>query len=183
MKVLVFLISLLFLVSCSESLPPIQTVQNFDLNRYDGEWHELARLPNRVERNLIAAQATYGVGLEGPVRILNEGLRSNGEATRITGTAKPVGDGKLEVRFDPFPANLFPGDYWILWIDENYERAIVGTPDRKYLWILSKDPADILSDFTEPLQMIKAQGFEVERLIENPKRLAPNSRPTLLVKE
>lgn len=183
MKVLVFLISLLFLISCSESLPPIQTVQNFDLNRYDGEWHELGRLPNRFERNLIAAKATYGVGLEGPVRILNEGLRSNGEATRITGTAKPVGDGKLEVRFDPFPANLFPGDYWILWIDENYERAIVGTPDRKYLWILSKDPGDILSDFTEPLQMIKAQGFEVERLIENPKRLAPNSRPTLLVKE
>ena len=183
MKVLVFLISLLFLISCSESLPPIQTVQNFDLNRYDGEWHELARLPNRFERNLIAAKATYGVGLERPVRILNEGLRSNGEATRITGTAKPVGDGKLEVRFDPFPANLFPGDYWILWIDENYERAIAGTPDLKYLWILSKDPADILSDFTEPLQMIKAQGFEVERLIENPKRLAPNSRPTLLVKE
>jgi apolipoprotein D and lipocalin family protein len=183
MKVLVFLISLLFLISCSESLPPIQTVQNFDLNRYDGEWHELARLPNRFERNLIAAKATYGVGLEGPVRILNEGLRSNGEATRITGTAKPVGDGKLEVRFDPFPANLFPGDYWILWIDENYERAIVGTPDRKYLWILSKDPGDILSDFAETLQMIKAQGFEVERLIENPKRLAPNSRPTLLVKE
>jgi hypothetical protein len=49
------------------------------------------------------------------------------------------------------------------------------------LWILSKDPADILSDFTEPLQMIKAQGFEIEKLFENPKRLAPNSRPTLLV--
>jgi apolipoprotein D and lipocalin family protein len=112
---------------------------------------------------------------------LNEGLRSNGEATRITGTAKPVGDGKLEVRFDPFPANLFPGDYWVLWIDESYERAIVGTPGREYLWILSKDPADILSDFTEPLQMIKAQGFEIEKLFENPKRLAPNSRPTLLV--
>jgi apolipoprotein D and lipocalin family protein len=92
-----------------------------------------------------------------------------------------VGDGKLEVRFDPFPANLFPGDYWVLWIDESYERAIVGTPGREYLWILSKDPADILSDFTEPLQMIKAQGFEIEKLFENPKRLAPNSRPTLLV--
>ncbi|MDB4791150.1 hypothetical protein OAG64_05850, partial [Akkermansiaceae bacterium] len=53
-------------------------------------------------------KATYGVGLEGPVRILNEGLKSNGEPTRITGSAKLVGDGKLEVRFHPFPANLFP---------------------------------------------------------------------------
>jgi apolipoprotein D and lipocalin family protein len=94
-----------------------------------------------------------------------------------------VGNGKLEVHFDPFPANLFPEDYWVLWVNENYQRSIVGTPDRNYLWILSKDPADILSDFTEPLQMIKAQGFEIKKLLENLKRLAPNSRPTLLVRE
>lgn len=183
MKFLVSPIASLFLVSCSKSLPPIQTVQNFDLNRYDGEWHELARIPNRFEKNLIAANATYGVGLKGPVRILNEGLKSNGEPTRITGSAKLVGNGKLEVHFDPFPANLFPEGYWVLWVNENYQRSIVGTPDRNYLWILSKDPADILSDFTEPLQMIKAQGFEIKKLLENLKRLAPNSRPTLLVRE
>ena len=182
MKGLLLLIASLFLISCSKSLPPIQTVQNFDLNRHDGEWHEVARLPNRFEKDIVAAKATYGVGIEGPVRILNEGLKSNGKTTRITGSAKPVGDGKLEVRFDPFPANLFLGKYWILWVDEDYEKAIVGSPARDYLWLLSKDPGDILSDFTEPLQMIKALGFEVEKLFENPKRLAPNSSPTLLVK-
>jgi apolipoprotein D and lipocalin family protein len=181
MKLLVLFIAPLLLSSCTKPLPPIQTVQNFDLNRYDGEWHEVARLPNRFEKNLVAAKATYGVGLEGPVRILNEGLKTNGEMTRITGSAKLVGEGKLEVRFDPFPANLFSGDYWILWINERYTRAIVGSPDRKFLWLLSKDPGDLLSDFTEPLQMIKAQGFETEKLFENPKRLAPNPRPALLV--
>ena len=181
MKSLALLIAPLLLISCSRSLPPIQTVQNFDLNRFDGEWHEIARLPNRFEKDVVAAKATYGVGLEGPVRILNEGLKSNGKSTRITGSAKPVGDGKLEVRFDPFPANLFSGKYWILWIDESYNQAIVGAPDRKFLWLLLQDPGDMLPDFTEPLQMIKAQGFEIEKLFENPKRLAPSSSPTLLV--
>ena len=182
MKLLVILIAPLFLASCSKSLPPIQTVQNFDLNRYDGEWHELARLPNRFERDLIAAKATYGVGLEGPVRILNEGLKSNGEQTRITGSAKLAGDGKLEIRFDPFPANLFPGDYWVLWINKSYTKAIVGSPDRKFLWLLSKDPGVIARDFTEPLELMKAQGFEVEKIFENPQRLPPETRPSLLVR-
>jgi apolipoprotein D and lipocalin family protein len=181
MKFLLLLIAPLFSISCSKSLPPLQTVRDLDLNRYDGEWHEVARLPNRFEQDLVAAKATYGVGLEGPVRILNEGLKSTGETTRITGSAKLVGKGKLEVRFDPFPANLFTGNYWVLWINESYERAIVGTPDRKYLWLLSKDPKDMLTDFTEPLQMVQAQGFEIEKLFENPKRLAPNTRTRLFV--
>lgn len=181
MKLLLPVIAHLLLISCSQSLPPLQTVRDLDLNRYDGEWHEVARLRNLFEKNLIAAKATYGVGLEGPVRILSEGLKSTGETMRITGSAKLVGKGKLEVLFDPFPANLFTGNYWVLWINESYERAIVGTPDRKHLWLLSKDPKDMLRDFTEPLQMIQAQGFEIEKLFENPKRLAPNTRTRLFV--
>ena len=181
MKLLsIFILPLLFL-SCTPSLPPLQTVKNLDLNRYDGEWHEIARLPNRFEKDIIAAKATYGVGLHGPVRVLNEGLKSDGKTTRITGSAKLVGDGKLKVRFDPFPANLFSGDYWVLWVNESYTRAIVGSPDRKYLWLLSKDPKDLLPDFVEPLQMMKNQGFQTDQLFQNPKRLAPNSQPSLLV--
>jgi len=164
-----------FLVSCNSSspLPPVTTVKNFDLNRYDGEWHEISRLPNTFEKGIVAAKATYGVGLAGPVSILNEGLKENGETTAITGHATIVSDGKLKVRFDPFPANLFTGNYWVLWVNKSYTRAIVGSPNRKYLWLLAKDLKDQASDFTEPLQYIKTQGFNIENLYHNPKRLPP----------
>lgn len=168
---LIFIAS--FLVSCSSSQPPVTTVKNFDLNRYDGEWHEVSRLPNVFEKGVIAAKATYGVGLAGPVSVLNEGLKENGESTSIKGHATVISDGKLKVRFNPFPANLFAGNYWVLWVNDNYTRAIVGSPNRKYLWLLAKDPKDKASDFTEPLQYIKTQGFDIENLYHNPKRLAP----------
>jgi len=181
MKLLVLCAPALFLAACSSSNPPLGTVENFQLNRYDGEWHEIARLPNRFEKDLVAAKAIYGVGLDGPVSVHNKGLKEDGETTSITGTANVVGDGKLEVRFNPFPANLFTGQYWVLWIDRAYSKAIVGSPDRKYLWLLARDPSVIVSDFTEPLQMIKAQGFQIENLIENPKRLPPEARIPMLV--
>lgn len=169
------------LASCSSSQAPLTTVRNLELDRYDGEWHEVARLPNRFEKDIVAAKATYGVGLEGPVSVRNKGLKANGELTSISGSATVVGEGKLKVRFDPFPVNLFPGDYWILWIDKPYTKAIVGSPNRKFLWLLSKDPTVLASDFTEPLELIKAQGFEIDKLIENPKRLPPDPQPPLLV--
>ncbi len=171
----------LFLVACSNSHPPLQTVKNFQLDRYDGEWHEIARLPNRFEAGLVAAKATYGVGADGPVSVRNKGLKENGESTEISGSATVVGDGKLKVRFSPFPANLFAGDYWILWINRSYTQAIVGSPSRKYLWLLSKDPKTTASDFVEPLQFMKQQGFEIEKLIENPKRLSPDPSPVVFV--
>ena len=182
---LLVLLSILtgLLASCSSSHPPLQTVQNFQLERYDGEWHEIARLPNRFERGLIAAKATYGVGLDSPVSVRNRGLKENGETTEIEGSATVVSDGKLKVRFKPFPANLFAGDYWILWVNRPYTQAIVGTPSRKFLWLLSKDSTVTAADFTEPLQLMKAQGFQIEQLIENPKRLPPDPTPITLVND
>ncbi len=169
------------LASCSSSHPPLATVKNFQLDRYDGEWHEVARLPNRFENGLVAAKATYGVGLDGPVSVVNQGLKADGETTNIAGTATIVSDGKLKVRFNPFPANLFAGDYWVLWINRSYTKAIVGTPSRKFLWLLSKDPRMTASDFMEPLQLMKAQGFPIENLIENTKRLPADPDPIMMV--
>jgi len=181
MKNLVLLLIGFALASCSSSHPPLQTVQNFQLERYDGEWHEIGRLPNRFERNLVAAKATYGVGLDASISIRNKGLKEDGTSTDITGSANVVGEGKLKVRFKPFPANLFTGDYWILWINRSYTKAIVGTPSRKFLWLLSKDPSVIASDFTEPLQLMKAQGFDIDKIIENPKRLPKDPTPITLI--
>lgn len=179
---LLLLAALAALVASCSSNPPLQTVRDFNLNRYDGEWHEVARLPNRFEKGLVAAKATYGVGLHGPVSVKNEGLKEDGTLTRISGSASVVGEGKLKVRFAPFPANLFAGDYWVLWVNKAYTKAIVGSPDRQFLWLLAKSPLILADDFTEPLELMKAQGFEIEKIIENPKRLPPETNPSLLVK-
>ncbi len=169
--------------SCSSPLPPPQTVTNFKLEKFDGEWHEIARLPNSFEKDLVAAKAIYGIGTESPISIKNTGLKADGTVTEIQGSADVVGDGKLKVRFAPFPANLFTGDYWILWINKPYTEAVVGSPSRKFLWLLSKNPQTKAQDFTEALQLVKAQGFPVNKLIENPQRLEPEKRHLMFARK
>lgn len=175
LKFISLAISALFLAACASPPASQATVTSLDLNRYAGEWHEIARLPNRFEKDLVAAKATYTRQINGDLNILNEGLKADGSKTSIQGTARqprPSDPGKLLVRFDQFPASLFQGDYWILSIDGFYTRVLVGSPDMDYLWLLSKQPAASRENFSEEISRAKSIGYATEDLYFNPRRIS-----------
>jgi len=179
MKVLLTGLLLLSLLICScthSAQPPLATVTNFSPEKYAGKWHEVARLPNFFERGVVAAKATYAVRPDGKISVYNEGLRTNGKRTSIRGVATvigntPIGEAKLGVRFHRFPASLFTGDYWILDLNDTHTRAIVGSPNRKFLWLLAKDPNNTADDFSLGIKRMKEVGFAIEGLIHNPRRI------------
>ena len=59
----------------------------------------------------------------------------------------------------------FRSDYWIIGLDEAYRWAVVGNPNRKYLWILSRTPT--ISDEVKQALLNSAtrQGFDVSKFI------------------
>jgi apolipoprotein D and lipocalin family protein len=74
---------------------------------------------------------------------------------------------KLKVRFAPAFLSLLPmvwADYWIIGLGDDYSWAVVGTPDRKYLWILSRTP--VLEDavYEQAMGVVRANGFDPSRL-------------------
>jgi apolipoprotein D and lipocalin family protein len=165
---------MIFLSSCSSKRNLPTTISKLYAERYAGEWHEIARLPNTFERDLIAAKATYSVNPDGSLKVINQGLKENGKPTSIEGTARFVNLqelGKLKVRFNRFPANLFEGDYWILDLNPQYTRALIGSPNRKFLWLLSKNPKDEKKDFEDFIKKANQVGFKTELLYSNPKRI------------
>ena len=119
----------------------LPTVKHVDLERYQGRWFEVARLP-LVWENKCASDvtATYTLRADGTVDVLNECRQRDGSMTHSHGTAKAAArDGsnaRLKVTFF-WP---FRGDYWILDLDPEYRWALVGTPNRKNLWVLSRTP-------------------------------------------
>jgi len=165
------------LLSCSGTAPSLKTAKNFRPDDYAGTWHEIARLPNFFQRDTVAAQAVYGKleGGEG-LSVWNRGIKVSGEEVEIKGKAVPTDErtpteeAKLKVRFSRFPASLFAGDYWILSVNEPHTRAVVGTPSRKMLWLLSKDASDEVEDFKVELGQAKKDGFPIEKLLVSPKR-------------
>lgn len=152
-----------------------QTVPSVDLARYLGTWYEIARLPMRYEHaDFTDITATYSLNADGSVRVDNRARNGKGEWEESMGEATVVdgsGNAKLRVSFMPGGLKWVPftkGDYWILQLDENYQSALVGSPDRKYLWLLSRQPVMEEPDRVAFMTTAREQGYVLADLIHTP---------------
>ena len=154
---------------------PLQVVAPVDLQRYAGIWHEQARLPNRFQKQCGGpVTAEYTPQADGTVQVLNRCVRDDGNFDEAIGTARVVpvagqpGAGRLEVRFAPAWLGWLPmvwGDYWILKLDRDYQVSLVGTPDREYLWVLSRAPRLEDAVLQAELDYARSLGFDTGKVI------------------
>jgi apolipoprotein D and lipocalin family protein len=146
--------------------PPLTTVSHVDLHRYAGLWYEIARLPQRFEKGCAHVTAEYRPLADGRIEVLNTCHQDSvyGPVETVRGLARVVDaktNAKLKVQFQ-WP---FEGDYWVLVLDEDYRFALVGTPDRKGLWVLSREPQLSHPALAKLTEMARQKGFAVEKLI------------------
>jgi apolipoprotein D and lipocalin family protein len=169
----------LTLVACTSTKHGLEapaTVSQVDIQRYAGRWYEIARLPMPFQKADEAAIAEYGLNADGTVSVNNTATRPDGTQHGIRGYAKvlnPPANTKLAVRFSTWFGPLIPvpkeGNYWILYVDDHYREAIVGTPNRKYLWLLARSPKIPDARFTALLAKAKLLGFDVSRIVIDPR--------------
>ncbi len=141
-----------------------ETVDYVDLNLYTGLWYEVARIPNSFQDHCTANTTAYYEILEdGTIEVINSCEEEDGSIDSARGIAHvvdTVSNSKLEVSFVRILGfNLFWGDYWILGLGDNYEYALVGTPSRKYGWILSREAQVSDQFFEEVFTIFEQQGY------------------------
>lgn len=149
----------------------VTSVGSLDLDRYLGLWYEIGRLPLRWEAEEASdITASYSRNDDGSVRVDNRCLGKDGKPSQAIARATLVKGrtGQLEVSFLPELLRWIPftkGDYWVLKIDEDYTVALVGTPDRKNLWLLAREPS--LDAATQEAYLAHAteQGFDLQQWI------------------
>jgi apolipoprotein D and lipocalin family protein len=144
---------------------PVETVDMVDLERYAGLWYEIAKIPNRFQKQCArGATAEYMLHDDGSIGVINRCIKDNGEADVAEGIAKiedPATNAKLKVSFVSFLGwRPFWGDYWILGLDEDYQWALVGTPDRKYGWILARTPELEKKTLRDIREIIERNGYD-----------------------
>jgi len=150
-----------------------ETVPHVDLERYMGLWHEFARLPNRFQSQCTGnTTAEYQLLDGGRVEVTNRCDTADG-IDEAVGVARVVDDStnaKLEVSFVRFfGLQLFWGDYWIIGLGDDYEYAVVGTPDRKYGWLLVRDP-DVSEDLKDEMFFtLESRGYRHRDFVITPR--------------
>ncbi len=136
----------------------LSTVSNFNLEQYLGTWYDIARLPMKHQpedsTDISAVQS----------------LNENGKLDEAIAEATIVDaeHAKLEVSFLPEGLRWIPftkGDYWVLKIVPDYQTALVGEPNKEYLWLLHRNTSLDAATQREYLSYAESLGYDLSDLI------------------
>ncbi|MEC6814176.1 lipocalin family protein [Photobacterium toruni] len=160
------IILLSLVMGCTTGKPTnVQPVTNFDINRYLGQWYEIARLDHSFERNLDRVTATYSLEADNTVKVTNRGFNEKSQQwQQAQGKAKFVDQpdlGHLKVSF----FGPFYGSYIIFALEDDYSAALVSSYNYDYLWILSRDKKLDPAVLERYLNRAKLAGFDTDKLI------------------
>lgn len=167
MKSVISLFMFLFsLVSFASS--PLPTADHVNIEKYIGKWYAISAMPQFFTRNCKAQTAEYAIINPQTVSVLNTCIKGKGKTT-IEGQAVVVNsqtNAELEVTFNNFFTRLFrvKGDYTIIKLDKDYKYVLVGSKDRKSLWILAREKTMPEAIYNGYVDYAKANKFPVEKL-------------------
>ena len=152
---------------------PLQAVEKIELNKYLGTWHEVVRKPLYFQRKCDSnVTANYSLNENGNIKVDNSCYTKDGKFKQTIGEAfvqNAPSNSKLKVSFLPKIIRWLPvgrGDYWVLKIDENYETVLVGEPDKKYMWILSRSQQPQPEVVQEYLNYAESIGYDLSDVIK-----------------
>ena len=159
----VLVASLAFLALSVHAEAPVASVAAVDLARYAGKWYEIASFPMFFQRQCIGdTTAEYALTPDGDVSVTNRCRTERGfdEARGSATVVEGSHNARLKVSFF-WP---FRSDYWVIGLDPDYRWAVVGNPNRKYLWVLSRTPRLPPALLDAALGAAAAQGFDLTKL-------------------
>ena len=188
------LLSALFLIlgmfSFASAQPrDLEAVSRLDLKRYAGKWYEIAKYPNRFQKQCVAnTTAVYTIKSNGRIEVSNQCVLKDGRSERAVGEAKiddKKTNSKLKVRFAPAAVSWLPfvwANYWVIDLDPDYKYAVIGEPKRNYFWILSRTATLDDATYQDILRRAEKMGFEPAKVEKTPQN-AEILKGSVLIKQ
>lgn len=160
-------------LAADQKVMQVTSIKDFSMDRYLGQWYEIARLPIYFEKDCVSnMMSTYTRKSNGHVKVDNECRHANGKTKRVIGEATTPYDSKSQLLITFLPS-------WLNWISfgkaeskifimhTDYQTALVGSPDRKYLWIWSRTPQIAPATYQAYIKEANRQGFDTQKMIVN----------------
>jgi apolipoprotein D and lipocalin family protein len=151
----------------STSKPPPTTVAEIDLDRFMGSWFEVARLPNLEADGFgqrgVDVTVTYQKRPDGTisVRTVSYNAKARMRRTEVNGTVRPTNPGQSQLLLTFF--HVIRGRLWVVALDEEYRWALMGTPSRRRLWLISRSPRLAEADDGRAMAIAVEQGYDAAR--------------------
>lgn len=166
MKFLFFLSLILLLAGCKEDYQQ-QLVDYVDLDKFMGDWYVIAIMPNPIEKNVTNGIESYALNDKGNIDITYTFYKNNPQGKKKVLHPKASIYNKktnAEWRVQFFWPLRFP--YLVIWLDEEYETTVIGVPNKKYAWIMSRKPYINEDKYNKILDRMSQLDYKIERLIK-----------------
>ena len=153
-----------------ENLP--EMAAHVDIDRFMGTWYVHGYTPTALDRN--AHNATESYELDDKGRILTTYQFRKGSFDGSLKTYNPVGkvvntETNAEWRMRFFTVISAP--YLILYVDPDYTGTLVGHPNLKMAWLMSRSPDITETRYAELVQELENRNFDLTDFVRVPQQL------------
>jgi apolipoprotein D and lipocalin family protein len=169
LTLLIGMILVMSVVSCTATRPPIKTMDKVDLKKFMGRWYVIANIPTFIEKGAVNATETYTLNSDGSIDTIFRFRK--GSATGKVKTYNPTGYVKDRTSNAVWGMQFvwpIKADYRILYVDPDYQRTIIGRIKRDYVWFMARTPEVTEAEYRSMLNTAKAQGYDISKVKKVP---------------
>jgi apolipoprotein D and lipocalin family protein len=160
----------LLLTGC-QSMKPIHTVAQVDIERFMGDWFVIANIPTFIEKDAFNAMESYRLGDDGT--ILTRFTFNKGDFDGPQKKYTPRGfirDKSSNAVWGMQFIWPFKAEYRIIYLDADYTTTVIGRTKRDYVWIMSRTPSISDRTYQDILKFLASQDYDVEKIQRVPQR-------------
>ncbi|MES2458086.1 MAG: lipocalin family protein [Bacteroidota bacterium] len=159
MKILFALLILVFFYD-NPNLP----VTSIDLKKYAGTWYSLYSIPTVFDKGSRETITKYTMNKSGYYDVVTTYKKPSDETVHsITSKIFPNENrsmAKMKCQFI-WPIKV---DYWVIELADDYSYVVVGHPDHKFLFIMSRTPKMNKKTYEGILGRCRDKGYDVDKL-------------------
>jgi apolipoprotein D and lipocalin family protein len=161
--VLSLILSAAALAGPAQAIQPI--TEKLELTKMTGRWYEVARLPNKIQKDCQAATSDWARNGDGysVVQTCHKG-QPGGPKQEWRAKAQ-VADPATNARFKmSFFGGLVNQEYWVLDHRPDQGWLLLGTPSGRGLWLMSQRPSLTGAVKAQAIARVRQLGYDVSRL-------------------
>ena len=165
------------LSACNASLPPLETVDHVDLDRFMGDWYVIASIPTFVERGAHDAVESYRLEEDGTIATtftFHQNAFDGPE--KIYHPRGFVRNKKTNAEWGMQFIWPIKADFRITWLDEDYSKTVIGRNKRDHVWIMARTPQIPAADYQRMVEHIGSNGYDVSLLVRVPHQATEGRR-------
>lgn len=142
-----------------------EVVHSVDLKRYAGTWYSLYSIPTMFDSQSRETSGKYTWNNDGYFDVVTSYKKGNESEIRTVRSkvfqVAGTNNAQMKAQF------LWPYkvDYWVIELADDYSYVVVGHPDHKFLFIMSRKTKISNELYQGIVARCKSRGYDVSKLV------------------